>query len=161
MIARLRLAVVAVMPLCASCLGDQPSDILAWDDKCAGTKEEHACLTLVVNATGSVQRRAKGDMRGTLYWALYKAGDVKWYGPGDSDEMFEGSVDNVDLSAKEASAAISLPDIPGRDYQGLAYLDDDVNGEPDDGDPVTMPKGAFDVPRGEHVRVTLTLDAFR
>lgn len=123
---------------------------------CGTVAPEHVCITLMVRVDERL--RLERPLRGTLNWALYRAGDVGILGPGKHDPVAAGAQENVELDGPDAVAALTIADVPHGAYQALLYLDVDLDDEASDGDPVTLPARAFDASAGGHLGVSVYLD---
>lgn len=148
--------------LVSSCLRAPPeADVAPWEADCGAIEEGRACLSLEFSLEDSIREDAGGPMQGDLHWAVYRGGDVGLFGPGDHDSLYDGKIEAVDLAAADAIYEIHLKNVDAKDYQVLAFLDRDGDGESSGGDPVTFPSEAFGVRAGLRTRVTVLLDYVR
>jgi hypothetical protein len=102
-------------------------------------------------------------VRGDVYWALYRSGDVGLFGPGNHKPVYSGHLRNVDLNDPESSRNVTLRDVAPHKYKPLAYVDvkESHSGTADPGDPVTLPHGAVVVGAGEHAHAPVVFDFVR
>ena len=90
-----------------------------------------------------------GPLRGYITGAIYRAEDVGGLGPREGTQSVGVfTFDDVDLTDPDNPPTFQLDDVlPTGDYQLLAFMDIDGNrgeeDEPDRGDPVVLPIGAF------------------
>jgi hypothetical protein len=122
-------------------------------------------LTLIFAVPAKTRSAAKGDLRGGFGWGLYKGGDVTLFGPGDHAQLYgtpyppmRGDLPEVDLSAPDATFAVTMTNVPPGDYQVLASLDDDDSGGDSAGDPATFPSAPFGVSGDTHQTLDVALD---
>lgn len=136
---------VLASPILSGCLREAPgTEVVDWAPECEGTEPGNACLMLHFFTTDSVRRNPPGDLVGVVHWSMYKAGDVGLFGPGDSPKLYEGQTDDqMDLSRAESAYDLHISNVPARSYQVLSYLDDNMDGDATDGDPVTFPSDGF------------------
>jgi len=90
-------------------------------------------------------------LRGAVRGSVYRAEDVTIGGPRDGAESVASfRFDDVDITAGVSDERYELEmELPAGSYQVLGFMDIDGNGEetgdPDVGDPVTLPIGAIDL----------------
>jgi len=90
-------------------------------------------------------------LRGTVRGSVYRAEDVTIGGPRDGAEsVMSFRFDDVDITGGVSEERYKLDmDLPAGSYQVLGFMDIDGNGEetgdPDVGDPVTLPIGAIEL----------------
>lgn len=155
------LSILAVLLFTACGEGEKhdPPQNIEWDPECSGTLDANACVTLVVGANQFVRDNAPGDLVGTVFWALYKEGDVDLLtGARSGDALYSGEIADVDVSAANLTHLIHIANMSPRKYHPLLQLDDDVTGAPNDGDAVTLPQPAFNAPAGVHTTRNITFD---
>lgn len=91
------------------------------------------------------------ELRGTIFGSVFRAEDVTISGPVDGAEALASfRFDDVDLTAGISEQAYEIDaDIPAGEYQILGFLDVDGNGletgDPDVGDPITLPIGGYEM----------------
>lgn len=132
-----------------------------WAADCGDIEPGKACLSLEFSLEESIREDAGGRMTGDLHWAVYRGGDVGLFGPGDHDSLYAGEIHGVDLAGSGSVYEIHLENVDAKDYQVLAFLDRDGDGESSGGDPVTFPSDAFGVRADLRTRVTVLLDYVR
>lgn len=129
------------------------------DPACAGTQPGNACLTLLFSVTNTVRQQAGDRCAGYVHWGLWAGGDVGSFGPGDSPPLLGNSSFQVDLVPPESTGSLTVPNVAARSYQVLGFIAQQGPGHPSEpGDPVTLPTGAFDVPKNQHIGVTVLFD---
>jgi hypothetical protein len=85
----------------------------------------------------------KGPLKGTIYCSLYNASDVTVTGPNPGAKSLEDfQVVNADLSVSKAPTYLTQVHPKGT-YQVLCFQDLHGDGNPDMGDPVTLPIGSY------------------
>jgi len=134
-----------------------PPQTIDWDLECEGTLDVNACVTLVVGSSQYVRDNAAGDVIGTLFWGLYKEGDVDSFGIPSGEPAYSGEIADVDLSSDNRTHLIHIANVEARKYHPLLQLDDDLSGSPNDGDAVTVAPPAFNAPAGAHTTRNVTL----
>jgi hypothetical protein len=93
----------------------------------------------------------KAPLKGTVYGSVYKASDVKITGPLPGTTAVASIKDEgVDVVDGPSKAYPLGTDLPAGSYQILGFLDIDGNADPadpspDEGDPVMIPIGGFDL----------------
>jgi hypothetical protein len=93
----------------------------------------------------------KAPLQGTVYGSVYKASDVKITGPLPGTKAVANIRDEgVDVREGASEAYPLGVDLPAGSYQILGFLDIDGNAdpndpEPDEGDPVMIPIGGYDL----------------
>jgi hypothetical protein len=138
------------------CGGAQPVE--NTNEECPQATAGKSCITFTFKRKDSVKPSANGDFKGTLHWALYKGGDVTLLGPGENKALYEGEAPDVDLLPDGASTEIVIPEVEPQRFQLLSYLDDDMSGASNPGDPVTFPKDPFGVPANRHAKLEILFD---
>lgn len=93
----------------------------------------------------------KAPLKGTIYGSVYRAEDVKITGPIEgAKEVAAIEVPDVDVVDGPSKAYPLGVDLPAGSYQILGFMDIDGNTdpnapEPDEGDPVMIPIGGYDL----------------
>jgi len=147
----------------AGCMGPAPTAAEgALGEGCEGTSEGQACLVMRFALDDELRADAGERARGPLHWALFRGGDVGLFGPGDAEAVREGVTEApVDLATPGAAWTLSLPGLAPGEYQVLAFLDHDGDGDDSDGDPVTFPSDAFAVRPDRRTALDVRLDYVR
>lgn len=102
-------------------------------------------------------------LKGPVYGAVFKQEDVTIAGPIEgAEELASVQVADVDLVDVDVSAASwQSEEIEAGAYVFLGFFDLDGNGEgePDEGDPVTLPSvNEFEIVAGEETELTVRFD---
>jgi hypothetical protein len=134
------------------------------DPRCAGTSDGHACIALNIQVEPSLRASTTHALKGTVHWALYKAGDVSFLGPGTNKSVYGGSIPDVDLSESDAVETVVIPNATAESYQILGYFA--VVGDGDattavSGDPVVLPCDPVPIADNMMTEVSLMFDFIR
>lgn len=134
-----------------------PAEFPEVETDCAEYGSEPAAqgyfeLTFDASTTVRNSRNLAHPLRGPIWGSVFRAEDVVGTGPKPGARAVASfAFDDVDLTDPDALAAfpIDVQLIAGR-YQILGFIDIDGNADPDDpdpdvGDPVTIPIGAYDL----------------
>lgn len=140
------------------CLADAPHTTQGgWAPQCDATPvgQNKGCLAIVFSSDGDA--RSSGKLTGNYHWALYHDGDVKPIIGPVGDPAYDGSKNNVDLTALGATDITYAPSLPAANYQILAYLDYNLNDSADEDEPITTLTNGFSVPPDEMTTVESVL----
>lgn len=107
-------------------------------------------ITFKASTTIANDRDKKAPLVGNVYGSVYRAADVTIRGPNEGAEAVADFVyEAVDVRNPSALRSYRLPvTLPAGEYQILGFMDidgtaDPANPEPDTGDPVMIPIGAY------------------
>lgn len=109
-------------------------------------------------AADDVKELAGDRLVGTLHWGVYRGEDVGLLGPGDAPSLLGGEIAGVSLAAKEATFDVEVPDIISSPIQILGFLDQNLSGVSDHGDPVSLPKAPIKPFPRRHNWIRVELD---
>lgn len=95
-------------------------------------------------------RQLTDPLRGDVYGSVYRAEDVTISGPVDGAEPVASfRFDDVDITEGVSASSYAIDtELPAGEYQILGFIDIDGNatdGDPDVGDPVTLPIGGYEI----------------
>lgn len=110
----------------------------------------HFIVTFDASDTVRNSENLTDPLIGTVYGSVFRAEDVTISGPRDgATSVADFTFENVDITAgPSASTYVIDTQLPAGEYQILGTIDIDRNstgGEPDVGDPVTLPIGGYDM----------------
>jgi hypothetical protein len=107
-------------------------------------------FTFKASTTIANDRNLKAPLIGNIYGSVYRAADVTIRGPNEGTEaVADFRYEGVDVRNPSTLKAYRLPvQLPAGEYQVLGFMDIDGNADPaapdpDTGDPVMIPIGAY------------------
>lgn len=149
--------------LAVSLMGCTDTSVADADDTDVVPTTGDALLTFTVTNGVKASPNLVDPLVGRVHGNLFLTPDVTLSGPIDGAEEFGAMELDVDLSVDEVSVATFTTDQLGpATYTWLGFFDLDdngANGEPEDGDPVTLPTtNQFEIMVGETIEWTVIFD---
>jgi len=137
-----------------------PDELVEPDTSCADVGSTDAIegrLRVRFDASSTVRDSDELTLplRGDVYGSIFRASDVTLAGPNDGAESVASfHFEDVDVTVPgEGEEYLIDAPLPRGEYQILGFLDiddDSVDADPDEGDPVTLPIGGYDVECAEN-----------
>lgn len=131
-------------------VGPPPPEPTCADHGSVEAEQGHFVLRFDASRTVRNSRELTDPLRGSVYGSVYRAEDVTISGPAEGAEPVASfSFDDVDLTAGVSPESYAIDaELPAGEYQILGFIDVDGNattGDPDVGDPVTLPIGGYTI----------------
>lgn len=132
-----------------------PTEFAEVDSDCASLGSEPAAqgyfdVTFDASSTVRDSRQLDGELRGNIWGSVFRAEDVSGTGPREGAQSVASfAFADVDLTDPDALQTFRIEaQLTAETYQILGFIDIDGNADPDNpdpdpGDPVTIPIGAY------------------